>query len=89
MSDPYLWPYNIYLFWCMTYVSCRQAALEVPDTTHQYRCMTDVYVHCYRQAALGGLLAGGTGQLLASPADLVKVQMQMEGRRRLLGQKPR
>ncbi|XP_043209097.1 mitochondrial uncoupling protein 4-like isoform X2 [Amphibalanus amphitrite] len=41
------------------------------------------------QAALGGLLAGGTGQLLASPADLVKVQMQMEGRRRLLGQKPR
>ncbi|XP_037073677.1 mitochondrial uncoupling protein 4-like [Pollicipes pollicipes] len=41
------------------------------------------------QAALGGLVMGGTGQLLASPADLVKVQMQMEGRRRLLGKKPR
>ncbi|XP_043203729.1 mitochondrial uncoupling protein 4-like [Amphibalanus amphitrite] len=41
------------------------------------------------QAAGAGLLAGGLGQLLASPADLVKVQMQMEGRRRLQGHKPR
>lgn len=37
------------------------------------------------QAALGGLVAGGLGQFLASPADLVKVQLQMEGRRRLQG----
>ena len=42
----------------------------------------------FRQAAGAGLLAGGLGQLLASPADLVKVQMQMEGRRRLQGHKP-
>ncbi|XP_037094450.1 mitochondrial uncoupling protein 4-like [Pollicipes pollicipes] len=41
------------------------------------------------QAALAGLAAGGLGQLLASPADLVKVQMQTEGRRRLLGLQPR
>lgn len=28
----------------------------------------------------------GIGQLMASPTDLVKTQIQMEGRRRLLGQ---
>ena len=33
------------------------------------------------RAALG-MLSGGFGQLVASPADLVKVRMQMEGRRR-------
>ena len=48
-----------------------------------------VCVSVCRQAAGAGLLAGGLGQLLSSPADLVKVQMQMEGRRRLLGHKPR
>ncbi|XP_064620598.1 mitochondrial uncoupling protein 4-like isoform X2 [Lineus longissimus] len=41
------------------------------------------------KAITGGLLAGGLGQFLASPADLVKVQMQAEGRRRLEGKKPR
>ncbi|KAI8796823.1 mitochondrial uncoupling protein 4 [Biomphalaria glabrata] len=40
------------------------------------------------KATLSGLLAGAAGQFLSSPADLVKVQMQMEGRRRLEG-KPR
>lgn len=42
-----------------------------------------------RKAMLGGLTAGGLAQFIASPTDLVKVQMQMEGRRRLEGQKPR
>jgi len=32
-----------------------------------------------------GMSAGAIGQLLASPADLIKVRMQMEGRRRLEG----
>lgn len=41
------------------------------------------------QAALCGVTAGGLAQWMASPADLVKVQVQMEGRRRLLGHKPR
>lgn len=40
-------------------------------------------------AVCGGVLAGGVAQFLASPADLVKVQVQMEGRRRLQGLPPR
>uniref|UniRef100_A0A6M2DNU4 Putative mitochondrial oxaloacetate carrier protein n=1 Tax=Xenopsylla cheopis TaxID=163159 RepID=A0A6M2DNU4_XENCH len=37
------------------------------------------------KSALGGVSAGALAQFLASPADLVKVHVQMEGRRRLLG----
>lgn len=36
-------------------------------------------------ALVGGIIAGGLAQYLASPADLVKVQVQMEGRRKLQG----
>lgn len=42
-----------------------------------------------RKAALGGMVSGALGQFLASPTDLVKVQMQMEGKRRLEGKPPR
>ncbi|KPP69135.1 hypothetical protein Z043_112132 [Scleropages formosus] len=42
-----------------------------------------------RKAMLGGMLAGALGQFVASPTDLVKVQMQMEGRRKLEGKPPR
>lgn len=42
-----------------------------------------------RKAALGGMSAGALGQFMASPADLVKVQIQMEGKRRLEGKPPR
>ncbi|XP_025114432.1 mitochondrial uncoupling protein 4-like isoform X2 [Pomacea canaliculata] len=41
------------------------------------------------KASVSGLLAGAMGQFVASPTDLVKVQMQMEGRRRLEGKPPR
>ncbi|KAL4649203.1 mitochondrial uncoupling protein 4, partial [Arapaima gigas] len=41
------------------------------------------------KAMVGGMLAGALGQFMASPMDLVKVQMQMEGRRRLEGKPPR
>ncbi|KAA0195750.1 hypothetical protein HAZT_HAZT006355, partial [Hyalella azteca] len=37
---------------------------------------------------MGGIVVGGAAQLLASPADLIKVQLQMEGRRRLEGKPP-
>ncbi|XP_050498350.1 mitochondrial uncoupling protein 4-like [Diabrotica virgifera virgifera] len=43
----------------------------------------------FLQGALAGLTAGGIGQYLANPADLIKVQIQMEGKRRLLGLPPR
>jgi len=33
--------------------------------------------------------AGALGQFFASPTDLVKVQIQMEGKRRLEGKPPR
>jgi len=38
---------------------------------------------------VAGMLAGGIGQLMASPTDLIKTQIQMEGRRRVLGLTPR
>ncbi|EDV34177.1 uncharacterized protein Dana_GF21108, isoform C [Drosophila ananassae] len=41
------------------------------------------------KSALCGVTAGAVAQWLASPADLVKVQVQMEGRRRLMGEPPR
>lgn len=34
---------------------------------------------------VGGMSAGAVGQFFASPTDLVKVQMQMEGKRKLEG----
>ncbi|XP_055300961.1 mitochondrial uncoupling protein 4 [Sitodiplosis mosellana] len=41
------------------------------------------------EAAICGVTAGGLAQWMASPADLVKVHVQMEGKRRLMGLKPR
>ncbi|KAI0233431.1 Mitochondrial uncoupling protein 4 [Lamellibrachia satsuma] len=38
---------------------------------------------------LSGLTAGGVAQFIASPTDLVKIHMQMEGRLRLEGHPPR
>ncbi|XP_054035898.1 mitochondrial uncoupling protein 4 isoform X3 [Dryobates pubescens] len=39
----------------------------------------------HRKAVVGGMSAGAIGQFFASPTDLVKVQMQMEGKRKLEG----
>jgi len=39
----------------------------------------------YRKGVITGSTAGAFGQLVASPTDLVKVNMQMEGRRILEG----
>ena len=36
-----------------------------------------------------GMLAGGFGQFLASPTDLVKVNIQMDGKRMAEGLQPR
>lgn len=41
------------------------------------------------QSAICGVTAGGLAQWLASPADLVKVHVQMEGKRQLMGLAPR
>uniref|UniRef100_A0A8I5NTR8 Solute carrier family 25 member 27 n=1 Tax=Papio anubis TaxID=9555 RepID=A0A8I5NTR8_PAPAN len=37
------------------------------------------------KSVIGGMMAGVIGQFLANPTDLVKVQMQMEGKRKLEG----
>lgn len=34
-------------------------------------------------------MSGALAQYAASPADLIKVQIQMEGKRRLMGEAPR
>ncbi|KAJ8916116.1 hypothetical protein NQ315_004483 [Exocentrus adspersus] len=41
------------------------------------------------QSAVCGVTAGAFSQYIASPTDLLKVQLQMEGKRRLLGLPPR
>ena len=41
------------------------------------------------KAIIGGLTAGSVGQFVASPMDLIKVQMQMDGKRLLEGRNPR
>lgn len=48
-----------------------------------------VFLFNFRKSVLCGSASGALGQFLASPTDLVKVQMQMEGRRRLEGYPPR
>jgi solute carrier family 25 uncoupling protein 27 len=48
-----------------------------------------IILYVYRKAAIGGMSAGALGQFMASPTDLVKVQIQMEGKRRLEGKPPR
>ncbi|XP_063223551.1 mitochondrial uncoupling protein 4 isoform X2 [Bacillus rossius redtenbacheri] len=42
-----------------------------------------------RKSAMSGVTSGAIAQFFASPTDLIKVQIQMEGRRRLLGKAPR
>ncbi|XP_037698771.1 mitochondrial uncoupling protein 4 isoform X4 [Choloepus didactylus] len=37
------------------------------------------------KSVIGGMMAGVIGQFLANPTDLIKVQMQMEGKRKLEG----
>jgi len=41
------------------------------------------------KAVIAGMAAGGFAQFMASPADLIKVRMQMDGKRVLEGKQPR
>ena len=45
--------------------------------------------HFPRKAIPTGMMSGAMGQFLASPTDLVKIRLQMEGKRALDGLKPR
>ena len=48
-----------------------------------------LFVYVCRKAIPTGMVSGAAAQFLASPTDLVKVHMQMEGKRQLEGLKPR
>ncbi|ALC38344.1 CG8323, partial [Drosophila busckii] len=43
----------------------------------------------FPRGAFCGVAAGAAANIIASPTDLIKIQMQMEGKRRLLGEAPR
>ncbi|EDW63534.1 mitochondrial uncoupling protein 4 [Drosophila virilis] len=43
----------------------------------------------FLRGAICGIVAGAGATLLTSPTDLIKVQMQMESKRRLMGEPPR
>ncbi|KAM8717434.1 hypothetical protein ACLKA7_004174 [Drosophila subpalustris] len=43
----------------------------------------------FLRGAACGMMAGAGANMVSSPTDLVKVQMQMEGKRRLMGKPPR
>lgn len=75
------------MVYCRVLVSCSSNSFLVLWLLNHY--WSRYIVHLRRQAIVGGILVGGVAQLLASPADLIKVQMQMEGRRRLEGKPPR
>ncbi|KAL3217305.1 hypothetical protein MRX96_032501 [Rhipicephalus microplus] len=75
------------------YESMRDRFLRNKDGTRAPLWLQSL-CHSYKQLMLGnlsswGVAAGGMGQFLASPTDLVKVQMQTEGRRALMGLPPR
>jgi solute carrier family 25 uncoupling protein 27 len=59
------------------------------DEEYTYIFIIMIILYVYRKAAIGGMSAGALGQFMASPTDLVKVQIQMEGKRRLEGKPPR
>lgn len=42
-----------------------------------------------RKAVISGMTAGALGQFLANPTDVVKIQLQMEGKRLREGKPPR
>ncbi|PAA54157.1 hypothetical protein BOX15_Mlig030493g1 [Macrostomum lignano] len=69
------------------YTGCRTAFYEATRENVLGRDRDGRYAAW--KSAVGGLAAGGLAQFFASPADLVKVAMQTEGRRRLLGQPAR
>ena len=74
------------ILWCHTLSHYGNARVEMQAIIHKY---VIVPVILCRKAIPTGILSGGMGQFLASPTDLVKTRLQMEGRRLLDGHKPR
>ncbi|XP_014674007.1 PREDICTED: mitochondrial uncoupling protein 4-like [Priapulus caudatus] len=66
----------------LVYTGCRMTFYE---KIREVLGKNDDGTFSFWKAVTGGVVAGGAAQFIASPTDLVKVQMQMEGRRRLEG----
>ena len=67
-----------------------------PQNADTLFCVYTCYRKCahrkcsfHRKSILCGMTSGGAAQMLASPTDLVKVRLQMDGRRELEGLEPR
>lgn len=71
----------------LVYTGCRMTLYEF-IREKVLRKKSDGTISLWK-AVIGGSVAGGLGQFVASPTDLVKVQMQMEGQRRRQGLPPR
>ncbi|GAB1600671.1 mitochondrial uncoupling protein 4-like [Argonauta hians] len=67
----------------IVYTGCRMSFYEILRD-HVFHKNPDGMLPVWK-AACCGLTAGMLGQLVASPTDLIKVRMQMEGKNRLLG----
>lgn len=68
------------------YTGFRMVAYE---EIRNHLCRKDANGFPLWKKVVAGMMAGGIGQFMASPTDLIKTQIQMEGKRRLLGKKPR
>jgi len=64
------------------YSGVRMNLYDVLRAEHRSRVKRDLGL---LDRAIMGMVSGGAAQWVASPADLIKVRMQMEGRRRLQG----
>ena len=67
------------------YINDDDVCTGIGACTCKYVCI----LCAFRKAIPTGMISGAAAQFLASPTDLVKVQMQMEGKRQLEGLKPR
>ncbi|KAK3090378.1 hypothetical protein FSP39_011327 [Pinctada imbricata] len=72
-----------FCFFVVVYTGCRMSFYEIIREKILKKSPDGSYP--VWKASLGGLTAGALAQFIASPTDLVKVQLQMEGRRRLEG----
>jgi len=68
------------------YTGFRMSAYE---EIRNQMCKNDSHGFPLWQKVIAGMLSGGIGQFMASPTDLIKTQIQMEGKRRLQGKPAR
>lgn len=77
-----IWNNHLHLF----HLGCAELFSSSSVTCEDFQCILEHNFSPFgRKPVVGGMSAGAIGQFFASPTDLVKVQMQMEGKRKLEG----